>query len=66
MTRFSVNITTDNAAFEELGPEEQTARILEDIAESLRGGKIVLNEADTFPFHDANGNQVCIVKIYPA
>ena len=52
MTRFEIDIKTENEAFDPPGPE--IARILRDIADQVEANKYT----DGLPIFDINGNPV--------
>lgn len=52
--KFTVEIECDNAAFE-AGPNEEIARILRDLADTLEAHPAA---GGAFPLRDINGNRV--------
>lgn len=59
MTRFTVEIELENAAFHP-NPEPEVSRLLRIVAERLRRGEDV---GDGYPIHDINGNRVGTARL---
>ena len=53
MSNFTLNIQTDNAAFQDDGPSVEVVRILRELAD-----KIERTGADDYSLIDINGNRV--------
>lgn len=56
MPKFTIEICTDNAAFEDEGIATETGRILREVADRIEYGTL-----PPFTVNDINGKKVCTV-----
>lgn len=60
--KLKIEITMDNAAFEECSGDE-VARILEQFAAGCKGQLLMAGEQSTVGLYDVNGNRVGEAKV---